>query len=151
MESFDSRFNASANWVGDSPGWVHPSTIDLMSTPLEPSGRGADAMYTVRAARRVAENRPKCLFSLSIFNGSAFSPSMSDLMTGSQPSSSYFFSSLTNGPDAIGNVPGMMSSDWSPCCHNCEMAMAMRRRTPRVRWNLSSDDQSPKSRSNSSG
>ena len=36
-----------------------PSVTDLTSTPRLPSGRGAELMYTVRAARRVAEIRPK--------------------------------------------------------------------------------------------
>ena len=108
-------------------------------------------MYTVRAARRVADSRPKWGKSLSMRSGNALGPSTSDLMTGSQPSSRYFFSSLATEPESMGRLPGMISSDWSPRCHSWEMAVAMSRSTPRVRWNLSSADQSSKSRSNSSG
>ena len=45
----------------------------------------------------------------------------------------------------------MISNDWSPRCQSCEMARAISRSTPLVRWNLSSADQSPKSRSNKAG
>ena len=98
VASPDRRLSASANWPGDSPGCAQPSTTDLRSTPLLPSGRGAEPMYTARAARRVADSRPKWLLLPSMRSGSELAPSTSALMTGSQPSSRYFFISLTSSP-----------------------------------------------------
>ena len=68
-------------------------------------------LHGQEAPRRVAEIRPKCLFSLSIRSGRALGPSTSDLMTGSHPSSRYFFISLTSAPESIGRLPGMINSD----------------------------------------
>ena len=105
----------------------------------------------VRATRLTAESCPKRGSSRSMINGKALGPSTSDLMMGSQASSRYFFISLTRAPESMGRLPGMMRSDWSPRCQSSEIARAMSLNTPRVRWNLSSADQSPNNRSNISG
>ncbi len=48
-------------------------------------------------------------------------------------------------------LPGMISGLRSPFSHRLWMTAAMRRSTPRVRWNFTSVDQSPYRRSKTSG
>ena len=74
----------------------HALQADRWGNAITPGPR--DDVMLARAARRVADSRPKWLLFWSMRNGSEFAPSTSALMTGSQPSSRYFFISLTRSP-----------------------------------------------------
>ena len=63
-------------------------------------------------------------------------------MTAFHESCRYCVSSAFTFAVASGIDPGMISGDWSSPIHSAWMTVFIRRSTPRVRWNRSSDDQS---------
>ena len=154
------RRNPSVTWAGLSPGYVEPSTTRFCSIPrtgaLLPSrcrrfAIGAEPMNTHRAARFVAMDLPRILMSLSMRFAVDVSPAMSASTMGFHASSRWLVSSSMTFALSKGTIAGRIIGDLSPLLHNADTTVAMRRSTPRVRWNRSNVDQSLYRRSNSSG
>ncbi len=146
----------SAEWKfpGTSPGTAVPRNTRWVPTPLlDAPGAivGAAPKNTVRASRLVSARCPRTGLALSIRTGSELGPSTSASMIAFHESCRYWVSSLFTFAVASGIEPGMISGEASSPTHSAWMTVDISRRTPRVRWNRSSDDHSSYRVSNSSG